>query len=179
MKKFFLTLSLIAGFSVFSPAQHFSSYQGKVALGLGFGLPYGGYGGRITFNPASQLALFGGVGYNLVGAGYNAGMQYLVSSKKQTEFFLTAMYGYNSVIKISGADTYNDSYNGFSAGAGVRVNSNRKKGVFWDFGVLIPARSSEFQDDWDSLKKNPYIESLNKPLPVLIFAGFNFPISTM
>jgi hypothetical protein len=177
MRKLYLILLLVTGISIFSQAQHFSSSKGKAALGLGVGLPYGGFGTRVSVNPADQLALFFGLGYNSVGAGYNVGMQYLVPSKKQTEFFLTAMYGYNAIIKIKGTDIYNDSYSGVSAGAGLRINSNSSKGVFWDIGLLVPARSTAFKDDFEALEKNPMIEGLTKPFPVLFFVGVNFPIS--
>jgi hypothetical protein len=177
MKKLFLAIILITGISVFAQAQHFGSTKGKAAIGLGVGLPYGGFGTKLSVNPVNQLSAFLGLGYNTVGVNYNAGLQYIVPSKKQTEFFLTAMYGYNAVIKIKGTDIYNQSYSGFSGGAGLRINSNSTKGLFWDIGLLIPARSSAFQDDFEDLENNPMIEGLTKPMPVLFFAGVNFPIS--
>lgn len=177
MKKILLVALIAIGICTFSHAQHFSSSKGKAVVGLGMGLPYGGFGGRLSINPLDQVALFGGLGYNLVGVGYNVGMQYIVPSEKQAEFFLTAMYGYNAVIKIKGTNLYNDSYNGVSAGAGLRINSKQNKGMFWDFGVLIPARSQEYRDDWDRLNNNQMIENLSKASPVLIFVGLNFPIS--
>lgn len=178
MKKIILIAMIVINSYTLSQAQNFSSSKGKATVGLGMGLPYGGFGGRLSINPLDQVTLFGGLGYNLVGVGYNVGMQYILPSEKHTEFFLTAMYGYNAVMKIKGTDIYNDSYNGFSAGAGLRLNSKKNEGVFWDFGFLIPARSQQYRDDWNNLNNNPMIENLSKASPVLIFVGLNFPISS-
>lgn len=177
MKKATLAFSLILFMVSFAQAQHFSSSKGKAALGVGVGLPYGGFGGKLSVNPADQLALFAGVGYNLVGVGANFGAQYIFPSKKQTEFFLTGMYGYNAVIKIQGADNLNDSFSGVTAGLGIRINSSRNEGAFWDFGVLVPARSQAYKDSFDDIKNNPNITDLTEPWPVQLFVGFNFPLS--
>jgi hypothetical protein len=177
MRKFLLIALIVCSVPFLSMGQNTGSTKGKAAVGLGMGLPYGGFGGRFSINPLDQFALFAGFGYNLVGLGYNVGMQYILPSEKRTEVFLTAMYGYNAVIKIQGTDIYNDSYNGLSAGAGLRINSRKKAGMFWDLGVLIPARSQEYRDDWNNLNNNPMIENLTKASPVLVFVGLNFPIS--
>lgn len=87
---------------------------------------------------------------------------------------MTAMYGYNTVVQIEGTTMYDKSYNGLSTGLGIRVNSNRHEWVFWDFGVLVPVRSSDFREDWNSLEKNSFITGLAKPFPVLFYGGFNF-----
>lgn len=179
IKKTILALSLVFLFPSFVQAQHFSSSKGKAAMGLGMGLPYGGFGGRLNVNPADQLALFVGIGYNLVGVGANFGAQYIFPSKKQTEFFLTGMYGYNAVIKIQEAENLNDSFSGVSAGLGIRINSFHKEGAFWDFGLLVPARSQDYKNSIDDLQNNPNITDLIKPWPVQFFFGYNFPLSAI
>jgi hypothetical protein len=177
MKKSLFTI-LVGLIFMTANAQHFSSSAGKAALGLGIGLPYGGFGGKLSVNPADQFALFAGVGYNLVGVGANFGAQYIFPSKKQTEFFLTGMYGYNAVIRIEGADNLNDTFSGVTAGMGIRINSSRNEGAFWDLGLLVPARSQGYKDAWDDINNNPNITDLTEPWPVQFFFGFNFPLSS-
>lgn len=46
-----LLFVVIISIPFFAQAQHLGSSKGKVALGLGFGLPYGGFGGRVSVNP--------------------------------------------------------------------------------------------------------------------------------
>ncbi|EMS32292.1 hypothetical protein C943_01555 [Mariniradius saccharolyticus AK6] len=177
MRKFLLIALIVCSVPFLSKGQNLGSTKGNVALGVGIGLPYGGFGGKFSFNPANQLALFAGFGYNLVGLGTNFGAQYIFPSKKKTEFFLTGMYGYNAVIKIQGAQNLDDSFRGVTGGLGIRVNSAGYQGAFWDFGLLVPARSQEYKDSFDDIKNNPNITDLTEPWPVQLFVGFNFPLS--
>lgn len=41
-------------------------------IGIGFGLDYGGLGISVNYLPVKPLGLFAGLGYNLLGMGYNA-----------------------------------------------------------------------------------------------------------
>ena len=43
-------------------AQHLSTTKGQSALGVGVGLPFGGFGGRLSYNPGDHFTLFGGLG---------------------------------------------------------------------------------------------------------------------
>jgi len=115
-----------------SSERYGSSKQGSASVGVGIGLLYGGFGSRLTYHPVDQLGLFLGLGYNVVNLGYNAGFMYSFPSTKQAEFFVTGMYGYNGVIRVTGVGGFESSYNGVSAGAGVRLNSTRKRGQYWD-----------------------------------------------
>jgi hypothetical protein len=171
----FCTGMLLSGHVV---AQHLGSSRGSASIGFGIGLPYGGLGPRISVNPASQLALFAGIGYNLVGVGYNVGAQYLIPSERQTEFFFTGMYGYNASIKIEGLSTESKSYYGPSFGVGLRINSLSSEGSFWEVSLLVPARSQSFKNDYDALEKNPQIEDLTQPWPVLFSVGYHFYIGS-
>jgi hypothetical protein len=175
MKNIVLNLCLLLAFSVSLSAQNLSSSKGQSALGAGFGLPYGGLGAKMSVNPTDQFVLFAGAGYNLVGFGSNFGAQYILPSKRRTEFFLTGMYGYNAVIIVEEADFYNVSFNGVTAGLGFRVNSLRNEGAFWDFGLLVPARSKDFKTFWEFIN-NTFQDTID-PFPVLFYFGYNFPIS--
>jgi hypothetical protein len=174
--KLVLCLCVLFGYPVTVFAQNLGSSKGESTLGVGIGLPYGGLGMKMSVNPADQFTLFAGGGYNLVGFGTNFGAQYIFPSKKRTEFLVTGMYGYNTVVVFEGSDYRNYSFNGPSAGLGFRVNSARNEGAFWDFGLLVPFRSQAYKNYSQTLKNSSGIE-YNDPWPVLFFFGRNFPLS--
>lgn len=172
--------TLLLAFALMAPlrAQHLGSTKNQVGIGLGAGLPYGGLGAKVSYNPADQFTLFAGLGYNFVGAGYNGGFLYSFPTEKQTEVYLTGMYGYNAVINVEGSPSQQKTYMGPSFGVGVKINSLRKQGAYWDLSLLVPARSQDFKDTWDGIKADPNIQIETDPWPVLFSFGYNFPISS-
>lgn len=168
--------SLLICLLIFTQQGHaqVSSEQGKGAIGLGLGLSYGGIGGRIGYNVAQGATLFLGLGYNLESLGINGGIYYAFPSTKQAQFYLTGMYGSNAVSIVSGAPEYTDTYYGPSFGAGIKVNSSKDNGNFWDFGLLVPARSSKYHDTVDAINNDPRIVEFSEAWPVLIVVGYNF-----
>lgn len=151
-----------------------SSARGETSLGIGVGLPYGALGLRIGNNIADHLNLFGGLGYQLVGIGYNVGLLKDFKSNGSAQFYLLGMYGSNSAIRIEGLEEENKLYAGFTIGLGVKINSNMKEGNYWDLGLLLPFRSSSFENDFDRLQNDPRISELSDPWPLLFTVGYNF-----
>lgn len=163
------TYLVASGFILFCTgalkAQHLGSEEGITHLGVGFGLPYGGFGVKLGHNLAQSLTLFGGLGYNLDAAGFNAGLMYMFPSTKQTEFYISGMYGYNGVIIFEDYHKFNKTYYGPSFGAGFKINSRMNEGSFWDVSVVIPVRTEEFG------------QLAEDYLPFTISAGYNFMLS--
>jgi hypothetical protein len=153
---------------------HLSSQKGEGTLGLGIGLPYGALGLRIGVNVIHGLNLFGGIGYQLSGVGYNVGLLKDFPSSGMTQFYLTAMYGTNAAIKVSGLSGYDKLYKGPTFGPGIKINSRKTEGNYWDVGLLFPARSSDYRHDEAVVRNDPRITSFQSPLPVLIVVGYNF-----
>jgi hypothetical protein len=141
-------------------------------IGLGLGLDYGGIGGRLSFVPAKNIAIFGAIGYNFNGAGYNGGIIVRMAPDKKVCPFLIGMYGYNAVIVIEGRDEANKTYYGASFGGGIELH-RRDKPNFWNFGLAFPVRSQEYRDAMDRLRNDPSIE-LTEPLPFTISVGYHF-----
>lgn len=152
------------------------SKNGKTHLGIGTGLTYGGLGARLAFSLHDNFGLIGGLGYNLVGLGYNAGVITYFPSSTKTQAYFCALYGYNSVIKVEGLSQLDESYNGPSFGFGMALNSRSNPGNYWDIGIIVPVRSSDFKDDWDIIKNNPSITVQSDPWPILVNIGYNFRI---
>ncbi|WKN40424.1 hypothetical protein [Tunicatimonas pelagia] len=155
---------------------HLSSRKGKSSLGVGIGLPYGAIGIRAGTNLIEGLNLFGGLGYQIAGIGYNVGLRKDFPSSNATQFYMTGMYGTNAATKVKGLSEYNRVYTGATFGGGVKINSWGVEGNYWDLGLLIPIRSSEFRDAEQAMKNDPRVSDLSTAWPVLIVVGYNFTI---
>jgi hypothetical protein len=145
-------------------------------LGVGYGLPYGGIGGRYVFSPVEAVSLTAGVGYNFLNVGYNVGVMGNLPLSDYLQLYLFGMFGTNGVIIVEGADNENGSYTGISISSGVKLFSKRNSGAYWDFGLIVPIRSSSFKDDWDYIKNSGMFEIENDPWPVLFTIGYNFKL---
>jgi len=115
----------------------------KFSMGFGLGQDFGGIGSRLTLSPAKGFGLFAGLGYNLVGFGFNGGAIVRFAPAKRVNPTVVAMYGYNGVIKVVGKEEYDKSYNGFTLGGGVQLNS-KKNPNYWSFELLIPSARKNF-----------------------------------
>ena len=138
---------------------------------------YGGIGLKAEFLPIKWLGIFGGAGYNLVEPAYNIGLSFKALPDKKVTPTITAMYGYNAVIKIIGVfgnEIRNQSYYGLSVGAGAEMKYGLKKNKL-SLALLVPFRNAAFHQDYrihknNGTKFNPDI------LPVAITFGVNFAI---
>lgn len=146
----------------------------KFTMGLGLGLDFGGIGARLTLSPVKSVGLFAGLGYNLVGFGFNGGVRFRLAPDKRVNPTLLAMYGYNGVIKVVDLEQYDESYNGFSMGGGIQLNSKKNQN-YWSFELLIPFRSQQFHDDFDVVDNDPRVE-ISKPLPVAFSIGYHMAL---
>ena len=169
-------LVLLVSASGFSQDTNLSSKEGTTTLGLGMGLPYGGVGIRIGTNLSDGFNLFGSLGYQLAGVGYNLGLRKDFGNTSMTQFYMLAMYGTNAAIKIIDLSEYDKVYTGATVGAGVKVNSRRKEGNYWDFGLLLPFRSSSYERDFKAADNDPRVGEFVAPWPVLITVGYNFKL---
>lgn len=143
----------------------------KGDIGVGGGLSYGGFGAQVSLSPIEQLGLFGGVGYNLDAVGYNIGLKYKVVTPAKVHPYLTAMYGYNTVLMIEGAAVDSKTtYFGFSTGAGIEFRLREKS--FFAAEVLVPFRPQAFKDAVDDLKSIDY--TIKDRTPVTICIGYHF-----
>jgi len=151
-----------------------SSKKGGITLGMGAGLPYGAAGMRISYNVVNRLSIFGGVGYHFAGLGYNVGLSTIFKSKYATQFYFTGMYGTNAAIVVSGLDEYDNVYTGPSLGGGVKLNSKKKLGNFWDIALIFPIRSQSFKNDQEAVSNDFRVIDFTEAFPVTISIGFNF-----
>ena len=180
-KKSVLTIPLVC-INLLLFAQH--SYQEipRLYAGVGFGLTYGGIGGRILYNSNSMLSFFYGMGYHRVGLGYNFGAIMNLPSQTRVNVKLSAMYGINAAIKIKSDSDLNRLYKGLSFGGGIRIalRGNKEytnKTNFLDLAIHVPFRSPDYQKDWSVIQNNSTIPVPRKPWPVLINLGYNLRLS--
>jgi len=145
------------------------------SIGLGLGLDYGGIGVKLSLMPSQGFALFGSLGYNIVGAGYNVGATVKLAPAKRVCPTLTGMYGYNALIIVK--DDYNNSryektYYGPSFGVGVEFHNRYKNTNFFNLELLIPIRSSKYHDTLDDLKNAG--ADITGGLPFTVSLGYHF-----
>ncbi len=148
------------------------------SFGMGLGLHYGGLGMKAAYGGFGEslegLNVFLGVGYYINDPGINIGVQNFFPGKGFSQFYLSMMYGTNATIVVDGASNYNENYYGLSLGAGLRLNSKKLPGSYWDFGLIIPSRSADYKDDVRRLNNDPLISDVTPPFPVLVNIGYNF-----
>jgi len=147
-------------------------------LGIGAGFDYGGIGLKGEFLPVKWLGIFGSAGYNLVEPAYNIGLSFKILPDKKVTPTITAMYGYNAVIKIIGVfgnEIRNQSYYGLSVGAGAEMKYGLNKNKL-SLALLVPFRNAAFHQDYRTHKNNG--TQFNPDiLPVAITFGVNFGIN--
>jgi len=146
----------------------------QVYLGLGMGLDYGGiFGGKIEYLPVKNFGLFGGLGYNLLSAGWNVGATYKILPEKNVSPNLMLFYGYNGISKVDGAPQYEMTSYGMTIGANLDIKTG-SKGNKLSVGLFVPIRSQKFMDNYDALKNDPRIEIKSDLMPIAISVGYNF-----
>ncbi len=156
-----------------------SSPVDQLAIGVGAGLDYGGFGGNLTFYPIKGLGLFGGVGYALAGVGFNTGVKYRYIPKKpdaRVRPFALAMYGYNAAVAVLNASHHNKLFYGPTLGAGIDLLGQAQKRGYWSFGVFVPIRKPEVKEYIEDLENNFGADFTNSLFPVTVSIGYKFII---
>ncbi len=176
MKKIFLLLAIL-GFSQLQ-AQDTNLAESQFRntpfnLGIGYGVDYGGLGGRATYIVQNRVGLFLGLGYNFNSLGYNVGATFRMQPDKRVTPYFLLMYGYNGVIKVTGDIEFAETYYGVSTGIGIELKSKNQSKNFWNFELLVPFRDPAFQDDLDDLK-NIGADFSVEPLPFSFSIGYHF-----
>ncbi len=169
-----ITFSLAAQQTV-QPDQSWQPDQ--VAIGIGGGLDYGGFGGNITYYPAQSIGVFGGVGYALAGVGYNGGVKIrYVPAKEGARVHPhgLVMYGYNAAVAVMNRSDLNRMFYGPTVGAGIDFHRNLMKRGYWSFSVLVPIRKDEVQEYIDMLESVYGAEFQSSLFPVSVSIGYRF-----
>ena len=149
----------------------------KISIGIGIGQEHGGFGVNLTAYPIRSIGIFGGLGYNMVGAGYNIGLKFRLISAKPTAKvtpYAVAMYGYNAVIKVTGASQYDKIFYGPTFGAGIDYKSYSKSKIYYSFGINVPIRGTEVDEYMDDLTNNHNVEFKTGLFPITFTIGFKY-----
>jgi len=148
-----------------------------ISIGAGLGLDYGGLGANLLYYPQKNTGIFIGVGYAVIGTGYNAGVKLrLFPSVKEyanVNPFVTAMYGYHAFLDVTNATQYNKIFYGYTVGLGVDIR--RKRGC-WTVAVLFPLKSSEVYNYTNELRlsQGNFINPTNTLYPLMPSIGYKF-----
>lgn len=178
MKKLFITTVFILVFFKSFPQQKQKAEEidfHRFNAGFGLGIDYGGIGGRLTFLPLQQVFLFGGLGYNIDGLGYNAGGGFRFLTGKRMVPYLIAMYGYNAVmlVFINGEyqKQYTKAFSGPSAGFGLEQRAGREAKNYFNLELLWLFKSKEFKNYKTDLEENLGAKIIQ--LPVAFSIGYH------
>lgn len=158
-----------------APSNPKPSVSDDAHLGIGGGLDHGGFGLRVDVPVNHHFAFVAGLGYAIVGLGWNAGLQYRLMPDSKVGMYATALYGYNGVIKVENSSLFDDIYYGFSIGAGVEFRRSNSTN-FFRMALLVPFRNAEFWSDWSGLENSSLIEVKQGPLPVAFSIGYHFAL---
>jgi hypothetical protein len=171
------TSLLVACFLLISIYGNAQEDRQKSFFGLGFGIDYGGIGGRVEFQPVNAIGIFVGFGYNLATPAFQGGISIKAAPNKRFCPVFTGMYGYNAAIKINRyGGGVAESYYGFSAGAGFEVRNKTFRNRLL-VEILGPFRSSKFKKDYETYKRQG-VTFAQKPMDVLFSIGYNWGIGS-
>jgi len=146
----------------------------KMNIGLGAGMDYGGFGGRVTYNVSPKIGAFGCLGYNLDALGYNLGVQFRDQISKRASLYVNGMYGYNAVLIIDGPQgKVKTTYYGPSIGVGFHKKSKRNEN-FWSSGIILPFRSEKVFNAIGDLQSVGY--TISPLLPLTISIGYHIQL---
>jgi hypothetical protein len=167
-------LILILFFSTvsFCSAQNPLKYEEKpFYLGLGGGIDFGGIGAKAEYMFFDYGGVFigGGMPLRIKTIVVNGGIMLKPLPRKLITPYFFAMYGLNSFIYWEQNSKIESHYN-FSFGSGFEIKTrNLNK---WQFGAILPIRSDDFMQYYESLNNNPNVNLLGRLYPVLISVGF-------
>ncbi|MDA3953360.1 MAG: hypothetical protein PF485_06920 [Bacteroidales bacterium] len=146
-------------------------------IGVGMGLNYGGFGWSVAYAPIPFLSIEGNVGYNIVEPVGGAAINVYILPKNNTKLYSMAvktMYGYNAAFIVDGGSFESKSFYGLSVGISneLRFGSRKRSGVNLD--LLVPIRSSDVEDYYDTLSDNGYETAALTPITISIGYHFEF-----
>lgn len=145
--------------------------------GAGIGLDYGGLiGVKAAFNPVAYMGIFAGVGWDLVGVGWNIGVlgrAIPADRKHAVRPYLKVMYGTNGVTKVTGKSGYDKMFYGLTPGIGCEFRFGRWKSHGLNIDIGVPLRSSDFFDQINRMKNDPQIEKVSEVYPVSFSIGYH------
>ena len=148
----------------------------RSSIGFGGGYDFGGLGASLLLYPQKNIGFFGGLGFALAGVGFNAGVKLRYVPMKADAVvhpFVIGMYGYNAAIYISGAETLNKVFSGFTAGAGIDLHLHGSRKGYWSAAVLVPFRTSGVNNYINDLLNNYNIVWTRKLIPIGVSAGYH------
>jgi len=143
----------------------------QVYLGPGFGLDYGGIGGKIEYLPVKYFGIYGGLGFNFLTVGWNVGATIKILPDKLVSPNLMVFYGYNKALLVLDASKYNMVSYGVTIGGNLDIKIG-SKGNKLSAGLFVPIPSKRYKEHLNRYGIKPFFN-----LPIAISVGFNFKLN--
>ncbi len=145
-----------------SASKNENIHQKKFSVGAGLGVAYGAIGLNGEYALHDYLSLSAGFGTTIFAgmAGAIGGRVYAKPLGEKWRPRLSAHYGTNSIINVTGSVEIQEKYNGLTVGAGFlqMFGANQKTG--FDFEIVYLATQGDFQERVEAIE-NRYDVSLN------------------
>ncbi len=145
----------------------------RLAIGIGAGFDYGGFGFNLIGYPQKNIGVFVGAGFAIAGIGFNAGVKYRILPGKLFSPYIVGMYGYNAAVAVTNSPNFNKLFYGPSAGAGFDLYSRSGRGYF-SLALLVPFRSPDVNNYMQELQNTNGVNFNNSLWPVGISIGYKF-----
>ncbi|MGI6198812.1 MAG: hypothetical protein ACOYIS_06795 [Candidatus Cloacimonadaceae bacterium] len=145
------------------------------ALGIGYGLCYGGLGFNGDYNFTDDIAVSGSIGtFGYVG-GYELGLKYyFLKFDARVRPKLSVWYGVNGIVYANpqGMTKVMEAHQGFTVGAGgeLMFGSRRRHGV--DFDILYIVYTTQ-NKRIEELESQGYPQ-FGKSIPILVSLGYRY-----
>jgi hypothetical protein len=150
----------------------------KFTAGIGVGYEFGGGGANVLYYPTRNIGIFGGVGYNFIGVGYNAGIKIRYAESNSATVitpFVVAMYGYNTTVRYDNYAKFNKTFYNATIGGGVDFRPNKVKLGYFSLAILVPFRNPDVKNYRTGDNSQIYDHSpSNKLFPLSASFGYRF-----
>ncbi|MCK4739410.1 MAG: hypothetical protein KAT46_05625 [Deltaproteobacteria bacterium] len=120
MKKYFLIVLIVVSSFIFSPHQSFGSDDNspRIGIAIGSGVPFGGLGGYVSYEPLKYFSASLGAGVNRAGLGWAVGSRFYFNDRdKLVRPRVSVFYGVLGTLEDQNGDL--KPLEGYSYGPGV------------------------------------------------------------
>jgi hypothetical protein len=162
MQRLFFFIAIFLTFLSIQVSAQRSRYVGH-SMGFGIGRDYGGIGMRYTHSANDVIGIFGALGYNFAGPGFNGGVLTRLNPKSRACLYLIGMYGYIYALEPIQGGWRGENFYGPTAGSGLELHLKRKPLNYFNFEILFPLLTQSYYNKIEKLEKKGWQIDDNPP----------------
>ena len=171
-QKLFSIFLICFSLNLFSQVKpHFRPKETHFDIGAGAGFDYGGFGIKMNAYPNSYISLFGSTGHNTLQGTFNVGVTTRIP-KYDAVPFITAMYGYNGIVKVAKEECFDETFFGYTVGAGMEFHLYEINS-YLIFSILYPFHNEAYNEKIKRFSQDENFELKRVPLDISFSVGFH------